>query len=317
MTNEKIVVTGGSGFIGTNVVQYLMEKEYEVYNIDIVRPRNAEHLSWWKNIDINNYGDLSSAISEIEPSYIIHLAARTDLDGKNIDDYAANVNGVKNLLDIIKNTRSIKKVVLASSMLVCKVGYIPQSETDYYPTTAYGESKVETEKLIRAANLPCDWVIIRPTSIWGPWFGVPYRNFFDTIMKRYYFHIGNKSATMTYGFVFNAVYQICSLLFTDTLDKLYYIGDYEPTNLEEWSNEIACACGYNILKIPYCLIVIVAKVGDVLGKMGIHFPMTSFRLRNMTTNNICNMSSTMNAVPLLPYSRKDGVKITIDWMKQH
>lgn len=37
---------------------------------------------------------------------------------------------------------------------------------------------------------PCDWCIIRPTSIWGPWFGVPYRNFFDMVMHRMYFQIG-------------------------------------------------------------------------------------------------------------------------------
>jgi nucleoside-diphosphate-sugar epimerase len=100
-------------------------------------------------------------------------------------------------------------------MLVSKVGYQPKHDYDYNPSTIYGESKVITEELIRVNSLPYEWAILRPTSIWGPWFGEPYRNFFDMMISKKYFHIGDRGCTKTYGFVENAVYQIDSILFAN------------------------------------------------------------------------------------------------------
>ena len=104
---------------------------------------------------------------------------------------------------IIKELSCLKKIIITSSMLVCKGGYQPLNQVDYKPNTIYGESKVITEKIVWD-NLPnCDWAIIRPTSIWGPWFSVPYRNFFEMIISKKYFHIGDEACTKTYGYVGN------------------------------------------------------------------------------------------------------------------
>ena len=45
--------------------------------------------------------------------------------------------------------------------------------------------------------------------------------------------------------------------------------------------------------------------------------MTSFRLKNMTTDNIINLSATKRYVPYLPYTRVEGIKKTLDWIKAH
>ena len=203
-------------------------------------------------------------------------------------------------------------------MLVCHSGYYPKNQFDYAPTTIYGESKVETEKAVWANKPMCDWAIIRPTSIWGPWFGVPYRNFFDMVLKHRYIHIGHRSCTKTYGYVGNSVYQIEQILFNDTRDenkKVYYIGDNPATNIEEWGNEIATELGFKIKRIPYCLLKIVAHVGDCLKLLSIRFPMTSFRLKNMTTDNIIDLSDTYELAPNPPYSRIEGVRKTLDWLR--
>ena len=121
-------------------------------------------------------------------------------------------------------------------------------------------------------------------SNWCSWFDVPYKNFFDLIMSKKYFHIGNKGCTKTYGYVGNAVYQIEKILFSETKDeknKVFFIGDNPATNIEEWGNEIANELGFKIIKMPYFLIKLAALFGDFLKLIGIHFPMTSFRLHNM------------------------------------
>ena len=313
----KILITGGSGFIGTNILLSL-QKEYELLNIDIRQPQLPDIRKCTLLVDIIDYEKLRDVVIVFSPDYIIHFAARTDLDGKSINDYSANVVGVKNLMSIAKLLPNLKKVIITSSMLVCRSGYYPKNQFDYAPTTIYGESKVETEKAVWANKPMCDWAIIRPTSIWGPWFGVPYRNFFDMVLKRRYIHIGHRSCTKTYGYVGNSVYQIKQILFNDTRDetrKVYYIGDNPATNIEEWGNEIATELGFQIKRIPYCLLKIVAYVGDCLNLLSIRFPMTSFRLKNMTTDNIIDLSDTYELAPNPPYSRIEGVRKTLDWLR--
>lgn len=318
MEKYNILVTGGSGFIGTNIVENFLNKGHKVLNLDFNKPRNAEQAKYWVKTDITDYQELQDNILSFAPDYIIHLAARTDLKGKTLEDYNANVKGVENLMSIVKKVSSLKKVIIASSMLVCHTGYYPKDQSDYAPTTVYGESKVETEKMVWKDMPNCDWCIIRPTSIWGPWFDVPYKNFFDLVVAKRYFHIGNKACTKTYGYIGNAVYQIEKLLFSPTTDasqKVYYIGDNPPINIEEWGNEIANELNYKIIKLPYFVIKMAALFGDMLKLFGIHFPMTFFRLRNMTTDNIMDLSNTYNIAPNPPYSRIEGIKNTLSWMK--
>ena len=115
---------------------------------------------------------------EFQPEYIIHLAARTDLNGKSVSDYSANIEGVENMVKISNSLASLKRVIYASSRLVCKIGYQPKSYNDFCPTTFYGESKMIGEMIVRNYTKSFySWSIVRPTSIWGPWFDVPYRNF--------------------------------------------------------------------------------------------------------------------------------------------
>ena len=110
------------------------------------------------------------------------MAARTDLDGQSLEDYAANIKGVENIVNVINKIESVNKIIFTSSRLVCEIGYNPKDELDYKPSTVYGESKILGEKIVRASKIKnTDWLIVRPTSLWGPWFGIPYKSFFDII----------------------------------------------------------------------------------------------------------------------------------------
>lgn len=314
---ERIVITGGSGFIGTNLLLSLSQKDdVELLNLDLVNSSVPKLDIITKICDIRDYERTKAFIKDFNPDYIIHLAARTDLNGENIDDYSSNTLGVENIVRIANELPDLKKILITSSMLVCKTGYMPKNQEDYCPTTLYGESKVLTEKITRAAELTCDWALLRPTSIWGPWFRVPYRNFFDMVRAKRYFHIGHKSCTKTYGYIGNAVYQIESILFSDTSkihNKVFYLGDAQ-TNIEDWANEIAAQEGNRIIRMPYIIIKMAAVFGDVLRKFNIEFPMTSFRLNNMTTDNIVDLSNTDKIAPNRPYTRKEGINNTIRWL---
>lgn len=316
---SKILVTGGSGFIGTNLIEHLSkDTQYEIQNIDIVKPKISVQDKYWVQVDLRNHDAVVAAVEAFAPDYVIHLGARTDLNGKTLQDYDANMSGVSNLLDAIETAGTVKRAIFASSMYVCEPGYMPKDFEDYAPHTLYGESKVETEKRIKIANPSYTWSIIRPTSIWGPWFGEPYDKFFHIVLNHMYFHMGKRACRKTYGYVDNTIYQIISILNADAEKvnrKVFYLGDYEPYDITEWANEIAKHAGIKIPNIPYFCFKLAGWFGDFLKLFGISFPMTSFRLHNMTTDNVHNLNPIKEIAPNLPVGREEGTVKTLEWIK--
>lgn len=316
---ERILITGSSGFIGTNLMNKLINKtDYKILGLDIASPRIEEHNNFFKKVDINDYEKLYDEFNEFKPDYVIHLAARTDLRGNSLDSYSANILGVKNLLKVLSSCNNLKKVLFTSSMYVCVPGYTPLSFEDYNPHTIYGESKVETEKIIKSHKHNYSWSILRPTSIWGPWFGEPYKDFFEIVLGRKFFHMGSKACKKTYGYVENTMEQIMKILLaenTKTDKKVYYLGD-SAYDISEWADEIAQEEDINIPKIPFFIFKILALIGDLLKFFKIKFPMTSFRLKNMTTDNVYDLSPVYDICNELKVSRKEGIKTTLKWMKK-
>lgn len=316
----RVLVTGGSGFIGTNLIERLIKSNSEILSIDIVEPKLDRHKKFWQRVDIRDRESVMNVLLDFQPEIVIHLAAKTDLKGKTLTDYDANISGVANLLYVLGQVPTLKRAIFASSMYVCKPGYIPKSFEDYAPHTLYGESKVETERIIKTHDPRYVWSIVRPTSIWGPWFGEPYYNFFKLILRRMYFHMGEKACRKTYGYIENVIYQIMSILGADkekVNKQVFYLGDYEPYNITEWANEIAKEAGIRIPTVPFFCFVCLGWLGDILKLFGITFPMTSFRLHNMTTDNIHNLDLIRSIAPSLPVNRIDGTKKTIEWIQMN
>ena len=81
MRVERVLVTGGSGFIGTNLVQSYFKSGTPVLSVDTRPPRQPAHRAVWQRVDCSDSNAMRSVIDEFEPTHIVHLAARTDLQG--------------------------------------------------------------------------------------------------------------------------------------------------------------------------------------------------------------------------------------------
>lgn len=150
--SKKILITGGTGFIGARTVRALKKKDHEVV--------------LFKG-DVRKVGDWEKNLKGSET--VLHLAAvRTETK----KDFDVNVTGTENLFKAITRLNKLpKRVILASSQAVYMGCRIPFKEsTKPVPTTVYGKSKLESEKVAQkwAKKLKTPLIILRYSTVLGP-----------------------------------------------------------------------------------------------------------------------------------------------------
>jgi nucleoside-diphosphate-sugar epimerase len=274
----------------------------------------------WRKVDLLSASALAAETAAFRPTHVIHLAARTDLcESEGLDYYAANTHGVINLLSALQHLPELKRSIFASTMLVCHYGYSPAHDLDYCPDTLYGRSKVIGETALRsAACLPGSWVLVRPTSIWGPWCGPPYHDFFLRVVRGRYLQPGGKPIAKALGFVGNVVHQLFRIMNADTsaVDRrTFYLQDYGHTTIVDWARVIQRCSGAPPIRVgPMPLMRAFAYAGDLLKWTGVENPpLTTFRLRNMTTASGFDTTALHAIAGALPYDVEAGVRATLDW----
>ena len=164
---KKIIVTGGSGFIGSNLVNYLINKKYFVINIDKLtyasnkydnKIRNKKNYKFFK-VDINNKRQLIKIIKANQPKVIFNLAAESHVD-RSIDDpktfIHTNINGTFNLLECVryfKNKKQKIKFVHISTDEVygdIRPNLRSKENSKYEPNSPYAASKASSDHLVKA-----------------------------------------------------------------------------------------------------------------------------------------------------------------------
>jgi GlcNAc-P-P-Und epimerase len=316
----RVVVTGGSGFIGTALIERLLSEGHDVLNVDIKPPKLATHVKAWREQNILATAELTRIVREVVPDVLVHLAARTDTDGTSLADYESNTVGTESVLSAIRDTPSIERVIITSTQYVNQYNGTPKHDLDFAPHTVYGESKVITEQLTRRAALDRTWTVVRPTNIWGPWHPRYPSEFWRVLAKGLYFHPRGARVTRAYGYVRNVVHQLLAIV-GSAADRVhgqvFYLGD-EPIDLFDWVNGFSLAqTGKPVRVVPATVLKLAGLSGDALKRMGIPFPLTSSRFKNMTTSNSISMARTYEVTGPSPYTLTAAIDETVDWLRIH
>ena len=164
---KKIIVTGGSGFIGSNLVNFLIKKKYFVINIDKLtyssnklahKVKTKKNYKFYK-LDINNRKELTKIIIKYKPKAIFNLAAETHVD-RSIDGpkqfINSNILGTYNLLESIKISKKKKintKLIHISTDEVygdIKKNKRSDEKFSYNPSSPYSASKASADHLVKS-----------------------------------------------------------------------------------------------------------------------------------------------------------------------
>jgi nucleoside-diphosphate-sugar epimerase len=315
----RVLVTGTSGFLGGALASDLLRKGHAVGGFD-VRGAPPKGVAPFRG-DLREAAAVREAFRAFRPEVVVHLAARTDLaETKDLGGYDANIGGVRNVVEAI-HAGGTGRAIFASSQLVCRVGYTPSSDTDYAPSTLYGESKVLTERIVREANGGgVAWCLVRPTTVWGPGMSAHYRRFLGMIARGRYVHVGASPLLKSYGYVGNVTHQLARLLEVPAEavhGKTLYLADEPPLSVRAWANAIQHEMGARPIRtIPLGLARALARVGDSVNAAGWHsFPFNSFRLTNLLTEYRFDLSETLHLCGPAPYTMEAGVRELVRWFR--
>lgn len=318
----RIFVTGGSGFIGTNLVAELLRRGDTVLNFDSSAPRCNEQAGLWRRGDLLDAGALRQAMADFIPDAVFHLAARADCDENTTveNGYRVNTDGTANVLEAIKATPSVKRAIIVSSQYVAGPSRLPAGDEDYFPHTVYGQSKVITEQLTRKAGLACCWTLVRPTNVWGPWHWRYPQEFWKIAERGVYFHPGGAPVRRCYAYVGNVVWQMLRVLDLpeETVNgQTFYVGD-EVDDIYAWASGFCVAlCGRPAPKVPRPILRAAGVVGDVITALtGKIFYITSSRYRSMTSDYPTPMDKTFAIIGKGPFTLQQGIDETVTWLRQ-
>jgi nucleoside-diphosphate-sugar epimerase len=165
---EKVLITGGAGFLGINLIRHLLAKDYALASLDVEDFDYPErHKIEVIQGDIRNKALLDRAMEGVD--FVVHTAAALPLYSPE-DIYTTDVEGTRNVLEAARR-HGVKRVVHVSSTAVYGIpDHHPLYETDKLEGVGpYGQAKIQAEMLCleyRARGMVVS--IIRPKSFIGP-----------------------------------------------------------------------------------------------------------------------------------------------------
>jgi len=244
---KQALVTGGGGFLGSNIVRMLLDKGVTVRSLQ--RSDSPDLKKLGVEIirgDISNRDTVINAAEDCD--VIFHVAAKAGVWGDYDDYYQCNVAGTKNIIDACK-THNIQKLIYTSSPSIVFAGEDEENinESTPYPEhflTAYQKTKALAELMVlEANNETLSTVALRPHLIWG--LGDPHLapRIIERAKAGRLRLVGKQNNLVDSTYIDNAA--LAHLLAAEALGtntncagKAYFISNDEPIPMKELINRI-------------------------------------------------------------------------------
>ncbi len=270
----KVLVTGGSGFLGSHVAEQLTKDGHTVRAL-VRKSSNKKFLESLANVELA-YGAVEEA-DKVEEAVkgvdaIVHAAGI--VKAKDKDEFSRiNAGGTRNLVHAAKkHAPKLRRFVYVSSLEAAgpstdgKPVHVDQEQ----PVTAYGRSKLEGEKIVRAAKDDLPVVILRPTGIYGPR-DVEILEVFKSVARRVLPITGDGMGQVTFTYGPDCARACIRAIEADVPSgNAYFITDGEVYVLRQAMEEVERAVGKRAflrVGVPFGLVRAVATGVELYGKL--------------------------------------------------
>ena len=272
---ETIFITGGSGFIGRNLIRNLTAKGYRLIALarSTASAKIIEELGASAAMgDITNKASLVRGMNGCD--WLIHAAADTNHGFGNYKQAAINIEGTKNVFEAAKETL-IKRAIHISteSVLVSGKPLINIVETMPIPTKhagGYSKTKAEAEKMalsLSSAQMPV--MVIRPRFVWGRDDTTALPQLIEAAKSGKLAWIGGGQYLTSTSHIDNVVHGIELSLIRGKEGEVYFISDGEPIEFKKFITQLLAT--QNIIAptnlIPRWLCEFIVFSGTILEKL--------------------------------------------------
>jgi nucleoside-diphosphate-sugar epimerase len=296
-----VLVTGGRGFIGAHLVPLLSRQGREVISVDIADATTDSHGTPGVHevvADVRDRAAIASLLKSYGVDTVYDLASFTDV-GLSAATYRRNVDQTRSMVDCVKESAVRRYVFFSTQFVFRKPDRLPASHEDYAPGEEYGASKVASERLIRESLPPGQWLIVRPTYIWGPG-RVRFRDGLLYRLAKGQFMIPNdRSIRRYYGYVGTVVRQATALAEMPSVklaQSVYYVSE-DAIHLSELCSALIGAMGTGrAIEVHSAVIRTLGRFGDSLERIGMRAPISLLQARELTTNYPIPLDRTLSLV---------------------
>lgn len=312
----KILILGGSGFVGTRLTELLLEAQCDVKIGDLIQ--SEKYPALWEKCDVRNQEDLRKTCSGRE--IILNLAAAHRDDVRPISLYKeTNVDGAQNVCDIATEL-GIKHIIFTSSVAIYGFPtYEYDEDSPKQPFNEYGVTKLAAEKIYnqwQQSSSDNILTVIRPTVIFGEGNRGNVYNLFRQLASGKFLMIGPGNNKKSMAYVGNvAAFLKWNLLNNrESYSVFNYVDkpDLDMNELLDLVETILLGHHKSFLRIPYWIGVCGGYFFDFIAFLsGKQFPISSIRIKKFCAQTIFGSDKMQKSGFVPPYKIQDALKQVI------